>query len=877
MHISSQFYITSHFKDIEQLINEGICVIPTGAGKVPIIQWTKTARPFTAIEFFDLLDKKNAEGVAVRTGMISGGLICIDIDTKHYAGIDAVLFTSIREIYPTIWDKLRLERTPSGGYHALYRYPAEEVKSCNLVSRMATEEELATNPKQKTICFIELKAESMLSQSFPSNGYVREREPKGGLQVLSVEEHSSLLTLLRSFDETIKIEVPKAKKSDVEYYETGMNPYQHFDSSFEAEMLLEGIGWTIFSRKGKFVYYQKPGRKNKDIDASFNTEKRLYKIFTSGTELQPKSFSPSRFLGHTQYNDDMVACYHHLVHQGYGRLKPRVEESIIRKAIASGSAKLPDNVSEEGLRFFEQEKERTLEKYPYGVFWEEDEKASGDLSYSINRERLYFVAACLGFRLLKDGTICKVHDNGWTIERCEDRMLFDACKAYIKESGEEERVGEEIKNCYESFLQKSGKFTISRLQPLDYGRILRSTKEISYKAYLNGYIVVDRDGFELVSYEGLDRYIWAHQIQQREFDPEAIENPASVLKDSLYYRFLEKCVGLSEHAYKCIGYYAHDFKSTMTSYIVVLSEQCEDAKKGGGSGKNVFTNLLQYTTSLLNKPGKNVKFDDTLLRTWNGQRVLSLNDLDKKFDFLGLKELSSGEGEVGKKFMQEVVISNQEMPKLICNTNFSFDPSLPGLKRRLIALEFSNFFTVKGGVDVYFSKDFPADPASSHDWTSLDWLGYDLFMMIAIQKFISGGCKLEAPKMTDGGWIKQFEQRFFKSTYQFIRENIAGWLSIGEVRISEVFNKQYELFCRENIIDKHYMLSSTRMNEALQDYCDFHEIEFTKNKNLGRDSMSHVQINAKVFMRKSGYEEKLRNAEVLREELQPDQKEDLPF
>ena len=875
--------ITASFNEVEKLVSDGICCIPTNSGKVPLIKWSNLEKPFDILTFWDLVDKTNASGVAIRTGLISGNVICLDVDTKHKPGFDAVLFLTLREIYPNLWEKLRVERTPSGGYHLLYRLASKDsVASCNFISRYCTNEELLIDPGTKTVCFVELKAEKMLCQSFPSKGYER---IQGGsnLEVFTFEEHSSLLALVKSYDEVIKAETSdkiKGTSALNDYYEAGWNPFQHFDSTFEAESILEDYGWKFLKKSGRYNYYQKPNHKGgsaNDVHASFNIEKRLYKVFTSnaGTgTLEPKAYSPARLLCQLMFNGDYKQLSAHLVKEGYGRIKTKIEERIVKNRAQYGG-ELPSNISQEGRQKFEQEKSILGEKYPYGIFWEVDEKEN----LSINRERLYIVSDCLGFRIYNND-VCYIHDN-YIVERVEVRKYFDLLKQYINE---EESVAEEIKNCYESFLQKSGSFTISRLRELDTSMLLKSTKDIAYKAYQNGYCVISLEGgIEFVSYEGLDKLIWKHQIQERDFTVPNVDVSevlsAEVVKQSLVYRFYEKATGIHDHLFRCLGYYAHDYKSTMTSYIVVLSEQCEDAKKGGGSGKNVFTNLLQYTTSLLNKPGKNVKFDDTLLRTWKGQRILSLNDLDKKFDFLGLKELSSGEGEVGKKFVQEVTISNNDMPKFICNTNFSFDPSQPGLKRRLIALEFTQFFTLQGGVDAYFGKDFPGDKASSHDWTEQDWIGFDWILMYSIWSFIKNGCKLVQPALTDGGWVKQFEQRFGKPTLLFIRENILEWLSLVDVKINETFNIQYENFCKENNIGKEYRLSSIKMNEALEEYCDKKSIEFIKHKNLGK--VNYVQCNAKVFIKKPNFKESdlhFEHAMIASEEAAPEsEKEEMPF
>lgn len=877
-----QILESANVEQIKELLKLGFGLVPSnipqedGKQKVPWKDWKKIVNRLNLVSLYDLLLDWKADSVAVLAGKLSGNLVLVDVDTKYKKGFEATLFKDLGEYFPEIWNKVRLEKTISGGYHLMYRVCLKDIEGCDhlfpsfsgaIASRYATESELKDKPRTGKYGFIELKN---ICQVYPSPGY---SVIKSGLDEdgwwsanLSWEEHCCLLKLLEDYDELFEDEVkkPVKVKSDIDdYYEE--NPFSHFNNGNEKESVLERLGWVFKKSNGKWNYYTRPESKTKGDDAIYNTKSNFYKIYTTSSSLEDKGYSPIGLLIAGMFGGKKDECYAWLVNNGYGKIKPSKEKWIVKKEIARGGKveNLPGNISVSAKEGFEEEKKKLNVKYPFGVFWNVDE----DGRVNINREDLYRVSKELGFRS-NGNDVCLISEH--VVEIVDERKYFDRIKKYLdgENENEEDEVGNDVKSEYESFLQKSGKFTISRLPVLDQNELLKSNKKISYKGYKNGYLKIWSEGYEFLSYNNLDKLIWKHQIQNRDFK-EVSEEEA---KNGLYYRFLNKALGgVSEHVLKCIGYYAHDYKSTSTPYIVVLCEMCDDAKKGGGSGKNIFTNLLKLTTSLLNKPAKNVKFDDTLLRTWKGQKVLSFNEADKKFDYLGTKELSSGEGEVGKKFHQELTISNRDMPKLIINTNYSFDPSLPGLKRRLIPLEFTSFFTLCGGVDVFFGKEFPSDNESDHDWKEIDFNSFDFVVINAIQEFLKGGCKLTTPPLTDGGWLKQFEGRFHRPTYLFIRENINTWLELEKVRIKEVFNVSLKDFYDENNVDKPYRLSSFRINEALQEYCDHYNIEFIASKNLGR--LDGIQINAKIFIK-----HKSSNAiEEEKEFEEESEKEELPF
>ena len=83
-----------------------------------------------------------------------------------------------------------------------------------------------------------------------------------------------------------------------------------------------------------------------------------------------------------------------------------------------------------------------------------------------------------------------------------------------------------------------------------------------------------------------------------------------------------------------------------------------------------------------------------------------------------------------KLFKNEVEIPNVEMPKFLIQTNFSYEISDGGLKRRIKQIEFTDYFSKCGGVDIHFNAHFPKD------WNAEDWAGFDNIMASSIQLFL---------------------------------------------------------------------------------------------------------------------------------------------
>jgi hypothetical protein len=185
----------------------------------------------------------------------------------------------------------------------------------------------------------------------------------------------------------------------------------------------------------------------------------------------------------------------------------------------------------------------------------------------------------------------------------------------------------------------------------------------------------------------------------------------------------------------------------------------------------------------------------------------------KDFDFSFLKEPSTGSFIWKRLFKDEVEIPNSEAPKFIVQTNFSYDITDGGLKRRIVPIEFTDFFTKCGGLDVHFSCHFP------DGWLEEDFNGYDTFIAYSIQEWLKSGRKLTSPILTTGGWEKQFRQKFGEMLFGFITEYWNLWIEKQTVPNSE-FNQDLERYAVENNINKIYYPSAMKTNTALKEWAE---------------------------------------------------------
>lgn len=806
--------MTTNWPTIQNYLQQGLSLLPvydTGekAKRPAIREWKRfQTEQITEAELFTTMDAMDTSAVAIIAGVVSGNLEVIDIDVKNWYGIDATLFQAIQTLYPELWATLRIHRSPSGGYHILYRIidhaPDGNKKLCHKAgSKLAA---------------IESRGEGGYVLAPPSTGYTVFMD--NPIPSITWAQRCSLFAIAESLSETIPAAAKQAesrKKVDTYYDE---NPFEHYNRSDDGAQVLTHYGWRYLRSSGNYDYYERPDQSEHNrIAASFNRSTRCYYIFTTSTALEgSRGYNPATVLSILEHNGDHRATYQTLVNRGFGRIKPTIEAKLVKKAATNGG-KLPANASREASANAVILQAQLSDTHPYGVFWKLEEDG-----IEIDRINIEGVASKLGFSLLDDN-IVRITDG--IIYPSDYRVLSDTLRAYIRE--EEADIHHSILESYESFMEKHGKYTVTRLPIIEADQILHDTREASYKAYSNGVLQITADGHELLPYDSIDRLIRSEQIQPRNYQP---------TPNGRYSQFLDHATGITPHLLSTIGYLAHDYKDETTAYIIVLVEQCENPEEGGGTGKNVFCNLFRHTTTITNKPGAQVKYDEKFLQSWNGERIYCLSDVPKNFDYAFLKDLASNDAIIKKLFKNEQTVAVDRMPKFVIQTNFSYEVSDGGLRRRIIPIEFTDFFTKTGGIDVHFGCHFP------RGWTDEDWGDYDRIITQSITTWLRSGLKLSRPSLSTSGWIKQFRQTWGAVISDLIEDQFEHWCQLGEISNDE-WKRAIDAYYAENAIPVSYRPSSKRFIKAVAAYCAHRGIEFDSNRSMMGGMMKGKRFQAK--------------------------------
>ncbi|MBK8501975.1 MAG: bifunctional DNA primase/polymerase [Saprospiraceae bacterium] len=185
-------------KFLSEMANKGYSVIPVDDHKQPIVAWKKyQAIPMVIEEVQKFIDNGH-QNFALVCGV--NGLEAIDIDTKNLDSENEQedFLQDIRKNLPTeLWAKLVIQKTPSGGFHLLYR--------CQEVS---VNQHLAKNRSRKPI--IETRGNGGYVLICPSKGYTVIQGDLLMIPEITAEERTKLLEACKAMTQLEKLQKGRA-------------------------------------------------------------------------------------------------------------------------------------------------------------------------------------------------------------------------------------------------------------------------------------------------------------------------------------------------------------------------------------------------------------------------------------------------------------------------------------------------------------------------------------------------------------------------------------------------------------------------------------------------------------------------------------------
>lgn len=786
-------------------VKKGISVVATDNNKRAIVSW----KPYqdnlpTLTELDNMFNGDRAKGLAVICGKVSGNLEVIDVDVKY--DVTGELFNNLMLAITDIGlaAKLMVIETKSGGYHLYYR--CEEIQgNQKLAQRAATSEEIKDNPNEKVLVLIETRGEGGYVVAPPTEGY--KKVSGDGIHEITQAEREMLLEVCRSFNQYI-VEQPKPNSVRSESY--ALTPWEDYNNRGIENMLsvLEKHGWTRNDRQStkEKIRFKRPGKTESEISGDFHTGLNLFMVFTTSSVFEPlKGYKPSAVFALLECNNDFREAAKKLSYMGYGEKKQsfggKLEQELFRKKqdgygtldlkkfLVDKHHKSDSEADEIVNVLVKQWGERLC------IFWDVDDR----MRLTINRIRfISFLNETGGFGLY----FYDINSTIYRIIRVKDGLVEESSTEQMKKF-----LLEYIDGLPDTF---DGGITPSDLKELiikDYQKLfnegfleflpsvkldfLKDEANKAFFPFINGVVIIDKKSVALDTYKSIDKVIWRNQVinfhisVDQSFDPGTCE----------YYRFLEKiCAEEEDRIAYCItliGYMLHRFKDPAKPFAMVLAEETESDKEGGGTGKGIFVKAISYLLRTVKIDGKNFKIDKnfSLQRVGLDTQLIVIEDCDRNIDFEKYNSQITEGSTVEKKNKDELFIDYRDSPKFAFTTNYSLNIKGNHGKRRSKVFEFAPFFH-PGNTPIDFFKHLLFE-----DWDKDEWNRFYNLMFFCLSCYLMSGIKetMTSEKMKRKQIKLSFGEEFLE-WFDHYRENGCGnW---------KPFKELYSSFMIENDFDK---------------------------------------------------------------------------
>jgi hypothetical protein len=108
------------------------------------------------------------------------------------------------------------------------------------------------------------------------------------------------------------------------------------------------------------------------------------------------------------------------------------------------------------------------------------------------------------------------------------------------------------------------------------------------------------------------------------------------------------------------------------------------------------------------------------------------------------------------------------------------------------------------------------------DWEDYEYLWFDNFISDCIKTFLKCNYEIAQKEMSDGGWVKQFENGYNLYILDFFNLNIDGW--VGKEITSKTMSDWYRQYCLDSGCKPFGKIS---FNRALESFCTYRGIELS--------------------------------------------------
>jgi hypothetical protein len=307
------------------MLDAELSVVPVLENKKPTMAWTQLQKePINSDLAFNIF--KDAWGIGLICGEVSGGVECIDFDS-HNNDINDIYrkFVSHEGIANIIGNnRVYTERSQRGGFHIIYRYSTNAEKRDSNIK-------LASWENGESM--IETRGEGGYVIVAPSPNYETRHGDLLNLPTLEEFERDALLDFATSFDKTIKKDTKTEIITEGKGVFDNTDPISFFNwnKSAYAKKLLEEEGWVNlgYNEREKVENWRRPG-KTDGISGTWGRKHNALYCFTSSYEKfeQNAYYTPFQILVKLRFNGNYNAAINWIMQKYFGEEVPYVRVGV---------------------------------------------------------------------------------------------------------------------------------------------------------------------------------------------------------------------------------------------------------------------------------------------------------------------------------------------------------------------------------------------------------------------------------------------------------------------------------------------------------------------------------------------------------------------
>jgi len=279
-----------------EYLEAGVCTLPVnGNVKRPAVSWKQyQSRLPTPDESSDWWPK--FPRLCVVCGAVSGNMEAIDFD------VSGLLYGPwcdlLQDRVPEVVDKLFIEKTPSGGVHAVYCCEEPVDGSLKLASIRKEDGSLE--------CAIETRGEGGLIVCAPSEGYEAMQGSLAALPVITKDQRDTLIHCARELHQgqtADKYDTSRHVCASLDGFD-GDRPGDIYNREGDFQSVLSSHGWRPIKQVGQNEHWCRPGKDGSETSAT--VKDRLFYIFSTNADPfeAGKAYLPFQILTFLSFKGD---------------------------------------------------------------------------------------------------------------------------------------------------------------------------------------------------------------------------------------------------------------------------------------------------------------------------------------------------------------------------------------------------------------------------------------------------------------------------------------------------------------------------------------------------------------------------------------------